>query len=85
MSLLKRLGFRAQLTTDNSLLKNLQNQGLNFEPFITDGFVSLSCDFAAATPVKILRDTESSQSLILADALPFLTKRHLGQMFSFKE
>ena len=31
--------------------------------------MSLSCDFAAATPVKILRDTGSSQSLILVDTL----------------
>ncbi|XP_070552082.1 uncharacterized protein [Ptychodera flava] len=28
-----------------------------FEPFIHDGFISLSSDFSSATPVKILRDT----------------------------
>ena len=41
-----------------------------FEPFIHDGFVSLTSDLSNATAVKILRDTGASQSLLLADALP---------------
>ena len=42
-----------------------------FEPFIHDGFVSPPGDLSTATPVKILRDTGASQSLLLASALPF--------------
>ena len=42
-----------------------------FEPFIHDGFVSLTSDLSNATAVNILRDTGASQSLLLADALPF--------------
>ena len=42
-----------------------------FEPFIHSGLVSLSSDLCNATPIKILRDTGASQSLVLADILPF--------------
>ena len=42
-----------------------------YEPFLSDGFVSLNSDYAQSNPIKILRDTEASQSLILADTLPF--------------
>ena len=46
----------------------------DFEPFITDGFVALSSDSSTSIPIRILRDTGSSQSLILADVLPFSDK-----------
>ena len=42
-----------------------------FEPFIFDGFVSLTGESADQCPVRILRDTGASQSVILATALPF--------------
>ena len=45
-----------------------------YEPFLSDGFVSLNSDSAQSTPIKILRDTGASQSLILADTLPFSEK-----------
>ena len=45
-----------------------------YEPFSSDGFVSLNSDFAQSTPITILRDTGVSQSLILADILPFSEK-----------
>ena len=48
-----------------------------FEPFISNGFVSLSSD-SSATPIRILRDTGASQSLILADALPFSEESSCG-------
>ena len=38
-----------------------------YEPFLSDGFVSLNSDFPQSTPITILRDTGASQSLILAD------------------
>ena len=49
-----------------------------YEPFLSDGFVSLNSDFAQSTPITILRDTGASQSLILADTLPFSEKISSG-------
>ena len=49
-----------------------------YEPFLSDGFVSLNSDFAQSTPITILRDTAASQSLILADTLPFSEKTSSG-------
>ena len=49
-----------------------------YEPFLSDGFVSLNSDYAQSTPIKILRDTGASQSLILADTRPFSEKTSSG-------
>ena len=49
-----------------------------YEPFLSDGFVSLNSDFAQSTPITFLRDTGASQSLILADILPFSEKTSSG-------
>ena len=49
-----------------------------YEPFLSDGFVSLNSDYAQSTPIKILRDTRVFQSLILADTLPFSEKTSSG-------
>ena len=50
-----------------------------FEPFVMDGFVSLTSDvLCPPTPIKILRDTGCSQSLVLADCLPFSEKSSSG-------
>ena len=49
-----------------------------YEPFLSDGFVSLNIDFAQSPPITILRDTGASQSLILADTLPFSEKTSSG-------
>ena len=49
-----------------------------YEPFLSDGFVSLNSDIAQSTPIKILRDTGVSKSLILADTLPFSEKTSSG-------
>lgn len=45
-----------------------------FEPFIHEGSVALSSDLSDAVSVKILRDTGASQSLLLAETLPFSEK-----------
>ena len=45
-----------------------------YEPFLSEGFVSLTSDSAQSAPIKILRDSGASQSLILADTLPFSEK-----------
>ena len=49
-----------------------------YVPFLSDGFVSLNSDFAQSTPITILRDIGASQSLILADNLPFSEKTSSG-------
>ena len=49
-----------------------------FEPFMLNGFVSLSGDNCPPTPIKFLRDTGASHSLILADILPFSEKTSFG-------
>ena len=49
-----------------------------YEPFLSDGFVSLQGDLCPPTPIRILRDTGASQSLILADTLPFSEKSSSG-------
>lgn len=41
-----------------------------FKPLVSDGYVSLS-DQSVQTPVKVLRDTGSGQSLLLDSVLPF--------------
>ena len=49
-----------------------------YEPFLSDGFVSLNSDFAQSTPISILRDTGASQSLNLTDTLSFSEKTSSG-------
>ena len=49
-----------------------------FEPFIHDGSVSLSSDMSDCKPIKILRDTGASQSLLLSDTLPFSEESSAG-------
>ena len=49
-----------------------------YEPFLSDGFVSLNSDFAQSTPITILRYTGATQFLILADTLPFSEKTSSG-------
>ena len=50
-----------------------------YEPFLSDGFVSLNSDYGHYIYIiKILRDTEVSQFLILADTLPFSGKTSSG-------
>ena len=56
-----------------------------YEPFLSEGFVSLTSDTAQSTPIKILRDTGASQSLILADTLPFTEKTSTGKMSLFRD
>ena len=52
-----------------------------YEPFLSDGYVSLNSDFAQSTLITILLDTGASQSLILADTLPFSEKTSSGTSF----
>ena len=49
-----------------------------FEPFIQNGFVSLSDDFSEAKPIRILRDTGSAQSILLESTLPFSDSTYSG-------
>ena len=52
-----------------------------YEPFLSNGFVSLNSDFAQSNPITILRDTGASQSLHLVDTLPFSEKTSSGTSF----
>ena len=50
-----------------------------FKPFIFDGLISLSNDESQVyKPVKILRDTGASQSLILTNTPPFSKLKYSG-------
>ena len=50
-----------------------------FEPFIIhDGMVSLSDNIPTSVPIKIIRDTGASQSLILSNILPFSSESATG-------
>ena len=49
-----------------------------FEPFIQNGFVSLSDDFSDAKPIRILRDTGSAQSILLKSTLPLSDSTYSG-------
>lgn len=57
-------------------IKNLPEGSLSdsimesFQPFISDGFVSLLGENCRSIPVRILRDTASAQSVILEGVLP---------------
>ena len=60
------------------MAKAFETDAVIYEPFLSDGYVSLNSAFAQSTPIKILRDTGASQSLILADTLPFSKKTYSG-------
>ena len=49
-----------------------------FEPFIQNGFVSLSDDFSEAKSIRILRDTGSAQSILLQSTLPLSNSTYSG-------
>jgi hypothetical protein len=51
----------------------------NYEPFISKGSISLLGDLANPTPIKILRDTGASQSLLLSGILPFSEKSSFNE------
>ena len=49
-----------------------------YEPFISKGMISFMNDSTKPIHIKILRDTGASQSIILADVLPFSEKIYSG-------
>lgn len=57
--------------------KDVEDHQQLFEPFISNGFVSLPGSVEKVA-VKILRDTGSSESFILELVLPFSTESHTG-------
>ena len=48
-----------------------------YEPFLSDGFVSLNSDSAQSTPIKILRDTGASKVEAISDFPVPTSKRQL--------
>ena len=49
------------------------------EPFLSEGTISLLHDKTITKPIRILRDTGASQSLILAETIPLSEKSHSGK------
>ena len=49
-----------------------------FKPFVSEGFVSLKGDNANLHPIKIMRDTGASQSLLLKGILPLSEETSAG-------
>ena len=49
-----------------------------FEPFIQNGFASLSDDFSEAKPIRMLRDTGSAQSILLRSTVPLSDSTYCG-------
>ena len=50
-----------------------------YEPFLSEGTISLLHDKSITKPIRILRDTGASQSLLLTDAIPLSEKSHSGK------
>ena len=49
-----------------------------YKPFISEGFISPNGDSAKFTHIGILRDTGSSQNLLLRDIIPLSEKTFTG-------
>ena len=49
-----------------------------YEPFMSEGMISFMGDSTKPIPIKIFRDTCASQSIVLADVLPFSEKTYSG-------
>ena len=49
-----------------------------FSPFVTDGFVALQGNHTKRIPIRILRDTGTSQSFMLENVLPFGKDSYTG-------
>ena len=60
----------AQKTSGPAINRRMPSADLSFSPFISEGLVSLGAE-GGTIPVKILRDTRSSESFILQSVLPF--------------
>ena len=50
-----------------------------YEPFLSEGTISLLHDESITKPIRILRDTGASQYLIFAEAIPLSEKSHSGK------
>ena len=50
-----------------------------YEPSLSEGTISLLHDKSIVKPIRILRDTGASQSLILAEDIPLSEKSHSGK------
>lgn len=62
---------------DGKLIDFGTKVGIGMEHIHTK-FCITSCNLSTATPVKILRDTGASQSLLLSSALPFSDESYTG-------
>ena len=67
---------KSEISTDKCKSDFIQEV---YEPFLSEGTISLLHDTSITKPIRILRDTGASQSLILADAIPLSEKSHSGK------
>ena len=82
---LKSLGFVTSQQSIPKISTNKVKEMKIFEPFISNGLVSLSADITNKVPIRILRDTGSSQSLLVHDILPFTENTYSGTTVLIKE
>ena len=55
-----------------------------YEPFLSEGTISLLHDKSIERPIRILRDSGASKSLILAEAIPLSEKSSTGKSVLIK-
>ena len=67
---------KSEISTDKCKSDFIQEV---YEPFLSEGTVSLLHDKSITKPIRILRDTGASQSLILAEAIPLSERSHSGK------
>ena len=67
---------KSEISTDKCKSDFIQEV---YEPFLSEGTISLLHDKSITKPIRILRDTCASQSLILAEAISLSERSHSGK------
>ena len=70
-----QLATKSEIGSMPEVVKSMQN---SYQPFITEGHVSLS-ETSKPVSIKILRDTGASQTLILSGTVPLSDNSYTGQ------
>ena len=67
------VSMRSEVSTQAVKHKDVKSENIreDFEPFVLEGSVSLDSDKVDSKPIKIMRDTCCTQSMILEWSLPF--------------
>ena len=80
-TVLQHLPNTSVLFGDFSVDKRCQSDTVleGYEPFLSDGYISLLGQNVHSNPFRILRDTGASQSLLLADTMSFSEESSSGE------